>query len=96
MLMTKHGMIERVNEKIRENIMSHGMQDGAPAHWHLSVRDWSNITVPNQWIDRKVPPDKACIAWPPRSADLTPCDFYQTGLKKDCVYVPLLPADLSD
>ncbi|GFS75048.1 uncharacterized protein TNCV_1396941 [Trichonephila clavipes] len=32
-------------------------QDGAPSHWHLSVRDWSNITVPNQWIDRKEPPD---------------------------------------
>ncbi|GFX33870.1 uncharacterized protein TNCV_3962791 [Trichonephila clavipes] len=22
-------------------------QDGAPPHWHLSVRDWLNITVPN-------------------------------------------------
>ncbi|GFW50325.1 uncharacterized protein TNCV_4697411 [Trichonephila clavipes] len=47
-------------------------QDGAPPHRHPSVRDWLNITVPNQWIDRKEPPDEACIAWPPRSPDLTP------------------------
>ncbi|GFX88814.1 uncharacterized protein TNCV_2575211 [Trichonephila clavipes] len=31
-------------------------QEGAPPHWHLSMRDWLNITVPNQWISRK---DKA-------------------------------------
>ncbi|GFW30757.1 uncharacterized protein TNCV_4088771 [Trichonephila clavipes] len=33
-------------------------QDGAPHHWHLSVRDWSNITVPNHWFHRKEPTDK--------------------------------------
>ncbi|GFY25809.1 uncharacterized protein TNCV_1915591 [Trichonephila clavipes] len=33
-------------------------QDGAPPHWHLSVRDWVNITVPNQRIGRKEPLDK--------------------------------------
>ncbi|GFX48000.1 fatty acid hydroxylase domain-containing protein 2 [Trichonephila clavipes] len=37
-------------------------QNGAPLRWHPSERDWSNITVPNQWIGRKEPPDKACIA----------------------------------
>ncbi|GFY05262.1 transposable element Tcb2 transposase [Trichonephila clavipes] len=38
-------------------------QDGAPPHWHPSVRDWLNITVPNQWIGRKEPPDK-CLSPP--------------------------------
>ncbi|GFU67655.1 fatty acid hydroxylase domain-containing protein 2 [Trichonephila clavipes] len=38
-------------------------QDGAPPYWHLSVRDWLNITIPNQWIDCKEPPVKACTAW---------------------------------
>ncbi|GFW17336.1 uncharacterized protein TNCV_3905461 [Trichonephila clavipes] len=71
-------------------------QDSAPPYWHLSVRDWLNITVPNQWIGRKEPPDKACIAWPPRSSDLTPCNFYLYGLITDCVYVLLLPVDLPD
>ncbi|GFW94451.1 uncharacterized protein TNCV_2701721 [Trichonephila clavipes] len=71
-------------------------QDGAPPHWHLSVPDWLDITVLDQWIDRKEPPDKSCIAWPPRSPDLTPCDFYLRWFIKDCMYVPPLPADLSD
>ncbi|GFW09426.1 DUF4817 domain-containing protein [Trichonephila clavipes] len=71
-------------------------QVGAPHLWYLSVRDWLNITEPNQWIGHKEPPDKACIAWPPRSPDLTPCDFYLQGFIKDCVYVPPLPSDLSD
>ncbi|GFU32407.1 hypothetical protein TNCV_3611711 [Trichonephila clavipes] len=35
-------------------------QDGA--QWHLSVRDWLNITVPDQWISRKGLHDKACFA----------------------------------
>ncbi|GFU06821.1 uncharacterized protein TNCV_4353731 [Trichonephila clavipes] len=47
-------------------------QDGAPPHWHLSVHDWLNITVTNQWIGRKEPPDKACIVWHPRSPHPTP------------------------
>ncbi|GFX72648.1 uncharacterized protein TNCV_4062441 [Trichonephila clavipes] len=28
-------------------------QDGAPPHWLLSVRDWLNITVLDQWIFHK-------------------------------------------
>ncbi|GFX76224.1 uncharacterized protein TNCV_1233621 [Trichonephila clavipes] len=71
-------------------------QDGAPPHWHLSVRDWLIITVPNQWIGRKERPNKACTAWPPRPPDLTPCDSYLWGFIKDFVHVPLLPADLPD
>ncbi|GFT70450.1 uncharacterized protein TNCV_2658731 [Trichonephila clavipes] len=71
-------------------------QDGAPSYWHLSVRDWLNITVLDQWIFRKGPLDKACFTWPPRSPDRTPCDFYLWGFIKDCVYVPPLPADLPD
>ena len=27
-------------------------QDGAPPHWHNSVRDWLNDVVPNRWIGR--------------------------------------------
>ncbi|XP_031330713.1 uncharacterized protein LOC116161496 [Photinus pyralis] len=72
------------------------LQDGAPPHWHNEVRDWLNLTVPYRWIGRKGPNDRACFAWPPRSPDLTPCDFYLWGFIKDRVYVPPLPADLPD
>ncbi|GFT25366.1 uncharacterized protein TNCV_182031 [Trichonephila clavipes] len=59
----------------------------------LSVRDWLNITILDQWIFRKGPHDKA---WPPRSPDLKLYDFHLWGFIKDCVYVPPLPADLPD
>ncbi|GFS49090.1 uncharacterized protein TNCV_2409671 [Trichonephila clavipes] len=63
-------------------------QDGGMPHWHLSVCDWLNVTVPNQWISCKGPHDKACFATPPRSPVLTPCNFYLGGLIDDCEYVP--------
>ncbi|GFY27262.1 uncharacterized protein TNCV_2068831 [Trichonephila clavipes] len=47
-------------------------QDSALPHWHLSVCDWLNFAVPEQWIGRKGPDDKACFAWSPRSPDLKP------------------------
>ncbi|GFT01047.1 uncharacterized protein TNCV_4054461 [Trichonephila clavipes] len=47
-------------------------------------------------IGRKGPHDKACFVWPPRSPDVTQYDFYLWRFIKDCVYVPLLPADLPD
>ncbi|GFW22280.1 DUF4817 domain-containing protein [Trichonephila clavipes] len=62
----------------------------------ILVLDRLNITVANQWIGRKEPPDKACIVWLPRSSDMTPCDFYLWRFIKDCVYVLPLPVDLSD
>jgi len=34
--------------------------------------------------------------WPPRSPDLTPCDFSLCGFVKDTVFVPPLPANLQD
>jgi len=34
------------------------------------------------------------MVWPPRSPDLTPCDFFLWGLVKDTVFVPPLPAYL--
>jgi hypothetical protein len=36
------------------------------------------------------------FAWPPRSPDLTPCDFFLWGYIKDNVYVPPLPTTLDE
>ncbi|GFV70658.1 uncharacterized protein TNCV_3842371 [Trichonephila clavipes] len=82
--------------KEREPDKFNWLQDGAPPHWHLSVHDWLKSTVLDQWIFRKGPHDKTCFAWPPRSPDLIPCNFYLWGFIKDCVYVLPLPADLPD
>lgn len=50
-------------------------QDGAPAHYTLIVREFLNETFGERWIGRGVTLEEA-IAWPARSPDLTPLDFY--------------------
>lgn len=56
-------------------------QDGAPPHWSSEVRQYLDRKLENRWIGRGGP-----IAWPPRSPDLTPPDFFLWGYVKDQVY----------
>jgi hypothetical protein len=51
-------------------------QDGAPSHFHLEVTSYYNRTVV-AWIGRG-----GTRAWPSRSPDLTPQDFYVCGKLK--------------
>jgi hypothetical protein len=71
-------------------------QDGAPAHFHLEVCRHLNTTLPQRWIGRTSNEDSALIPWPPRSPDLTPCDFFLWGYIRDKVYMPTLPRDLPE
>ncbi|GBM34733.1 hypothetical protein AVEN_208893-1 [Araneus ventricosus] len=66
-------------------------QDGAPPHWATEVR-----RLPRIWIGRSGPDDLMLHSWPPRSPDMTPCDFFHQGFVKDKVYVPLLPRNLCE
>jgi len=45
------------------------------------VRDYLNESFPNRWLGRGGP-----VAWPPRSPDLTPLDYYLWGHMKTLVY----------
>ena len=56
-------------------------QDGAPPHYSREAREFLNERFPNRWIGRGGP-----VAWPPRSPDLTPLDFFFWGTMKDLVY----------
>jgi len=58
------------------------MQDGAPPHWGVPVRAWLNEKMPQRWMGRGSPN----MPWPPRSPDLTPCDFFLWGFVKSRVY----------
>lgn len=58
------------------------MQDGAPPHWGRMVRNWLNENFPNRWMGR----GSVMMPWPPRSPDLTPCDFFLWGFIKSKVY----------
>jgi len=57
------------------------MQDGAPPHWAKKVRSWLNETFPGRWIGTGGPKDLN-IAWPPRSPDMTPLDFFYGGTSR--------------
>ena len=56
-------------------------QDGAPPHYSNRVRNYLNRKRPGNWIGRGGP-----VEWPPRSPDLTPCDFFLWGHIKGKVY----------
>jgi len=56
-------------------------QDGAPPHYSNRVRAYLDRKVPDRWIGRGGP-----ISWPPRSPDLTPCDFFLWGHIKSKIY----------
>jgi len=71
-------------------------QDGAPPHWGGEVRRFLNHKLPQRWIGRTGPADLALHQWPPRSPDLTVCDFFLWGNVKDRVYVPPLPTTLNE
>jgi len=70
--------------------------DGAPPHWHLTVRTFLNEHLPNRWIGHAGQNDQVFCKWPPRSTDLTVCDFFLWGYMKDRVYVPPLPATVDE
>lgn len=55
-------------------------QDGAPPHYGLIVRNFLSTTF-REWIGRR-----GTFDWPPRSCDLTPCDFSLWGILKDMVF----------
>jgi len=68
----------------------HFIQDGAPPHYGLIVRQFLDACF-GDWISRR-----GKIEWPARSCELTPCDFFLRGLLKDRVFSrnPLTLPDL--
>lgn len=60
--------------------LNYFQHDGAPAHNGLIVSNYLQERF-NNWIGNRGP-----IAWPPRSPDLTPLDFFLWGAIKDKVY----------
>jgi hypothetical protein len=61
--------------------------DGSPPHFHRNVRGLLNRVLPQRWIRHGADGDNNLLPWPPRSPDLTPCDFFLWGFVKDSVYV---------
>lgn len=62
------GFLDGVDNIQRDRIIY--QQDGAPPHFSHVVREWLSLNYP-RWIGRGGP-----VAWPARSPDLTPMDFF--------------------
>jgi len=54
---------------------------------HSHIQDYSKLVSDD---------DQMLIAWPPRSPDATPCNFFLWGYVKDQVYVPPLPSSIPE
>ena len=65
-------------------------QDGAPGHTAVNISEWMTEFFQHKIIALHHPQE-----WPPRSPDLTPCDFFLWGYLKSKVYVTA-PRDMAD
>ena len=65
-------------------------QDGAPAHTSVDISTWMTEFFRHKIIALHHP-----YEWPPRSPDLTPCDFFLWGYLKSKVY-QTAPSDIQD
>lgn len=72
-------LLDDVPLNVRRNMWF--MQDGAPAHYSLDVRNHLDQRFPRRWIGRG-----SAFPWPSRSPDLNPLDFFLWGCMKDIVY----------
>ena len=71
-------------------------QDEAPPLWHKEVQGYLHERLPGRWVGRAATTDNTFCTWPPRSPDLTVCDFFLWAFVKDSVYVPPLPKTLPE
>ena len=73
------GLLEDIPLMIRSQM--YFQHDGALPHYTRHVREYLNESFPNRCLDRGGP-----VAWPQRSPDLTPLDYYLWGNMKTSVY----------
>jgi len=71
-------------------------QDGSPAHFHCEVHQYLNTFLPGCWVGHVSGIDQQLMLCPPRSPDITPCDFFLCGWVKEGAFIPALPHDLVD
>ena len=73
------GLLEDMPLMIRSQM--YFQHDGAPPHYPRHVREYLNEFFRNSWLGRG-----GTAAWPPRSPDLTPLDYYLWSHIKTLLY----------
>ena len=74
-------VMQMLNDMPLQSRRHHYPLYGAPAHFTLPVSPWLDQHFPGRWIVRG-----SLVAWPARSPDLTPLDFFHWGCMKENVY----------
>ena len=92
--MLQNWIIDKLIANEHENFIY--QQDGAPPHWKLTVRAYLNNCLSRKWIGRGGGEDNVVLKWPPRSPDLTPCEFFSMGIGEELDLCPPLPANLNE
>ena len=87
--MTGNVYLDMLQNRLMDELIANEIyqQDGAPPHWWFTVRAYLNDNLPRKWIGRASGEDNGMLKWPPRSPDLTPCDFFLWGYVKTLIYV---------
>jgi hypothetical protein len=70
--------------------------NGAPPNFHFKVYRYLKENLPHRWIGRTVITDLSFYTWPPRSPDLTPCNFFLWGYVNNVIYAPPLLNDIQE
>ena len=93
-----NGAVSKVNKKLISYLTRAQRSPSAAATVQVShaLPVILNRVLQQRWIGRAAKGDNHLLPWPPRSPDLTPCDFFLWGFVKDSVYVPPLPMSLSE
>jgi len=79
-------LMPQLNEDSNDHIFQ---QDGSPGHYK-DVRGYLNRNLPQRWIGRTGKEGDVLMWWPPRSPDLTPCDFFFWGFWRTLCFHSLL------
>ena len=76
-----NGTVSKVNKKFISHLTRAKRTPSAAAtvHFHRNARVLLNRVLQQRWIGRAAKGDNHFLPWPPRSPDLTPCDFFLWG-----------------
>ena len=74
--MVENWLMPQLNEDSNDYIFQ---QDGSPSHYK-GVWGYLNQNLPQKWIGHTGKDDDTLMRWPPRSPDLTLCDFFFSGV----------------
>ena len=68
-----------------------------PIHtWYNNFEQTGSLSVGKRWIGCIPQDDSPLLLWPPRSPDLTPCDFFLWGYVKNHMLVSPMPLNLAE